>query len=233
MAVSSFQVHQGVYIEACVRFSLRVKVKQKYKNEYHLISPTIPSSALSITTFKFSIETKKTEISLPFAPSVGYRCEYMERSELNQESYNQRVEKRKSDDFIKERSRERENEGYVWLNQSNIFNNMRAFVYSYECFTQFLTCCVCVCGEILQSNTSLHVYVQVDYTAAENSKALISQSILLCLLHVSQQQGIRDKHQGAELLQKCTRNRQECNERREQMEITHLLSHSETESVYN
>ncbi len=67
MSVSSFQVHQGVYIEACVFFS---QGDPKYENEYHYIFQTIPSSALSITSFKSWTETKKkkrkpSEISLP------------------------------------------------------------------------------------------------------------------------------------------------------------------------
>ncbi len=36
------------------------------------------------------------------------------------------------------------------------------------------------------------MYVQVDYIAAKYSKALISQSIFPCLLHLSLQQGIRE-----------------------------------------
>lgn len=73
--------------------------------------------------------------------------------------------------------------------------------------------------------------MQVDFTAAENSKALIYQNVFACLIYLSLQQRIRATDTREQNYSRNVKEMGKSGMEEEKMEIIHLLSHLAKESI--
>lgn len=146
MAISHFFYFNSIKVLKCPYWSSRLLFSQgegKYKNEYHLISSTIPLSTLSITTFGSEIETEKSGGSPTFTASVAWaycRCECW-KVKIKLVSYKQWW-KRESQMIWKKLQRENKKANYtetIWqcLHKQSYGLSCIQYMYSYGGHSQW------------------------------------------------------------------------------------------------